>query len=406
MRRTVAAFACLTLATVALLTPTDATASADADVTPSFAELIDPGVDAPPAEWIEPPPLGARHAILVETRTGQVLATIDADARVPVASTIKALTALTVGARTETDELVTAGDEVDGLPFDGASVGLEPGDTWTVEQLTAGIIARSGNDAASALAVHVAGGAEGFLELMREDAAALGLEGVTIETVHGLGDLDRLSARDLATIGRAALADEQLAAVLAAPSVQLPGLGRISSRNELLVTYPGADGVKTGYTAAAGRTLIASATRDGRQLLAVVLGSPGLDGHFRDAAALLDHGFERFNPLPTAGDGPIAELRRPGRWIGLDSAGAADVLVPSGLSLTPRVLLVPPVEADVDEDLVVTMRWGDEDLAHLPLTVEDPVGGAPSVEGAWIVDRAYAAMRAVTAADAWPEVDG
>jgi serine-type D-Ala-D-Ala carboxypeptidase (penicillin-binding protein 5/6) len=401
------ALACVALATLLIATPAVAGAplAAEPVASPGLVPPPEVGVEDPPEVWAEPPPLGASAALLVVADTGQVLAAIDPDTLVPVASTIKTLTALTVLRRSEPEDLVTAGEEVAGVPFDGANVGIEEGDTWSVEDLIAALIARSGNDAALVLAEHVGGGVEGLLALMREDAESLGVAGGRIETVHGLGDLDRLSARDLGVIGRAAMADPDFAAVASQTAVTLPGIGRILSRNDLLATYPGADGVKTGYTAVAGRTLIASATREGHRLIAVVLGSADPVGHFDDATLLLDHGFDRFTVVPVGGEDPAAEVRRPGRWIGLHAPDGAAIHVPSEAALGPTRHLDLPAETDAVDDALLTFRWGDDDLAHLELTAGGEVGGAPTVPGAWIVDRAYAAMRAVTAADAWPEDD-
>ncbi len=365
---------------------------------PTLAPPATVGVDAPPTRWPEPPPISARAAVLVEADTGQVLAAIDHRGRHPVASTIKTLTALTVLRRVDPRSTVTVGDEIDALPVDAARVGLEPGQTWTVEDLLAALVARSGNDAALALAVAVGGSPEGFLEMMREDAAALGIEGAVIETPHGLGELDQLSAHDLATIARAAMADDRFAAIAARERVDLPTTGSIVSRNELLGTYPGADGIKTGYTVPAGRTLIGSATRDGRRLIAVVLGSSDADGHFRDAAALLDHGFERFAPVPLPDD---LEVRVPGGWVAYGAA-RTEVLVPPEPTVALEVDVGVPVE--IGEEAAITVTWLDDPLARtalLPLEQGHTAEAHPGV-GTWVVDRAYAAMRAATAAGAWP----
>jgi serine-type D-Ala-D-Ala carboxypeptidase (penicillin-binding protein 5/6) len=353
------------------------------------------GVDTPPAGWPEPPSISARAAVLVDADSGQVLAAVDHLSPHPVASTVKTLTALTVLRRAELDDRVTAGEEVTGLPLVAAHVGLEPGDTWTVEELLAGLIARSGNDAAMALATAVGGSTEGFLELMRTDVADLGVVDAEIETPHGLGDLDRLSAHALATIARAAMADERFVDIAARSSVTLPGLGSIPSRNDLLASYRGADGVKTGYTIPAGRTLIASAARDDRRLVAVVLGSSDPDGHFRDAAALLDHGFERFAAVPVGGS---LEVRVAGGWVPY-GAPRAEVLAPSEPGVALEVEVDVPIEAGGDAHVVA--RWLDDPVLQQSLAAEIPAA-PPDTVGGWLTDRTYAAMRAATAAESWP----
>jgi serine-type D-Ala-D-Ala carboxypeptidase (penicillin-binding protein 5/6) len=256
-------------------------------------EPVEPLIDGPLAFAQAPPQVDADAWVLMDVATGQVLAEHQADQRRPVASTIKILTALTVLSRADLDDRVTVGEEV---LVGGASVDLRPGDEWTVEQLLDALIARSGNDAAEALAVHVAGDMEAFVELMAEDARALGLGEVVLTEASGLADGNELSARDLAVLSRVALSDPEARPLFGRAAVDLPGVGTVASRNELLDAYPGATGVKTGYTAAAGFGLVASAERGERELIAVVLDAGEDPGRFQDAIALLDHGFEDYEP--------------------------------------------------------------------------------------------------------------
>jgi serine-type D-Ala-D-Ala carboxypeptidase (penicillin-binding protein 5/6) len=350
------------------------------------------GPDLPPSDWPEGPATTARAAILIDADTGQVLMARNADLRLPPASTVKILTALTVVRRSGLDEVVTVGSEVE--RHTGATVGLAPGDTWTVEQLIGALIARSGNDAAAALASHVAGNIPAFVELMQADAADLGLDGVTIASPDGLGDRDRLSARDLATITRAAIAEPGLAEIMAQSTVTLPGIGEVESRNTLLNVYEGATGVKTGQTLRAGRCMVATATRSERRLLAVVLGAAEPDGHLTDATALLDHGFtftsatDRRSPL---------EIRVAGAWVAYGESRPV-VLVPGprDATLTARA----PIEAGDGGEL--TIAWAGEAIATVDLlpaveTSRLPTNGGQAV-GAWAADRVYASLRGVLGA--------
>lgn len=368
------------------------------------------GAAQPPASWPQPPRLSADAYVLADLDTGQVLAAGAPDERRPVASTVKVLTALTVLQRADLDRQVTVGPEVDGFAADAAGVGLDAGETWSVEDLLEGLVARSGNDAAAALAVAVGGGTDGFVQAMRRDAAALGVEGATIVEVDGLDDRNRLSARDLLVLTRVAMDDPRFAAVAARPVVELPGLGAVQSRNELLSTYPGADGVKTGYTAASGRCLIASAQRDGRHLVAVVLGSEGPTGHFADARALLDHGFATFTGVPIAGPGPELRIKVAGGWVDLQADPAVtggdqvSLSAPAGGGqLTRRVDLPDRVATAVTA--TQEFRWAEVTIGSVPLRGErgasDHTGGAAL--GAWLVDSAYAAMRAASDEGLWPE---
>jgi serine-type D-Ala-D-Ala carboxypeptidase (penicillin-binding protein 5/6) len=374
-------------------------------VAPARAELVAP---TPPVLGADPVPgwptvsgLQAGSWILVEAATGQVLAEHAADRRRPVASTIKVLTALTVLDRADPDDVVVAGEEVRGI--EGASVGMSPGDEWTVEQLLDAIIARSGNEAAEALAAHVAGSTDAFAELMAEDAARLGLEDAVIVDPSGLTDENLLSARDLATMSRAALADPRLRPLLGKRTVVLPGVGEVTTRNELLLEREDATGVKTGFTLAAGNSLIGSAERDGRELIAVVLAA-GEDPaqRFREAAQLLDHGFEVFVPQVVTGD------------IRYAVAGGEVVLEvePTPVSTPERdlpVLELVPTARPPEAATTVEVTAGGHPLGSVTavpargsaaeLATPAEVDGGARL-GRAVVDGAYAALRAASASGA------
>lgn len=365
------------------------------------AELRPPptiGSATVPAGWPDPPPVTADAYLLADLASGQVLAARAGDDPRPAASTVKVLTAITVLRRTRLTDVITAGPEADGFAADAAGVGLDAGDRWSVEDLLEGLVARSGNDAAAALATSIGGTVEGFVELMRRDAALLGLA-PTLATPDGLADANRLSAADLLVLTRAALADPRFAAIAARPVVELPGVGPIASRNELLSTYPGADGVKTGYTAASGRCLVASAERDGRHLVAVVLGSDGPTDHFADARALLDHGFAGFRSVEVAGPGPEVRLKVPGGWVELD-ATPARLHVPQGAGVVHRTELPVGVGGPLAASVQIT--WEEQTIGELALEGSSPGTAGARGPGAWLAGRAYEAMRAATNGGLWP----
>lgn len=352
-----------------------------------------------PDGWPQAPAATAAAFLLLDADTGQVLAERNADDPRAVASTIKVLTALTVLNRTEPDDPIVIPARAAGVG--GASVGLRTGSIWTVEQLLDGLIARSGNDAATALAIAVGGSVDGFVALMRADAAALGVTDLTLVSPSGLDDDNRLSARALATISRAAMADPRFREVAGRETVTLPGRGVEETRNELLGSYPGATGIKTGFTEAAGYSLVASATRGGRDLIAVVLGSRSPSARFTDAAALLDHGFEAFEVVSATYD---AQLRIAGGWVDLHADGL-DVTVPTSDPGVTTVLQLPIEAPDEADERPVEVLWQGEELGTLVVeTAAEPrpdVSGGGAV-GRFLVDRAYAAMRAATTTAAWP----
>lgn len=395
-RRTVAGLA-LGASLVALTLVTPAAVGAAAEGQDVAVETPDAAVgEVPAGEWPAGPAVTATSYVLLDAETGQALAERAADDPRPVASTIKILTALAALERVSVDEVVTVGEEVRGL--EGASVGLRPGDRWTVEQLLDAVIVRSGNEAAVALAVHVAGSLEAFLRLMEADARARGIDVPELVSVNGLDDRNRLSARQLGQLTRAALSDDRFREIAAQRSVQLPGRGIESSRNLLLDGYAGATGVKTGYTQAAGWSVVASAERDGRELVAVVLDSRSDGARFEDAAALLDHGFEGFERVEAAVD---LRLRQAGRWIDLEGP-RVPLLVPAS---DPQLTFDQPLPVDVpDGPVTVTAAWHGSELATLtgtPAGAERPPVSDGAAIGRFLLDRAYAAMRATTRAEAW-----
>ena len=357
-----------------------------------------PVVDGPPPDaWPEPSPdqVAATSWVLLDAATGQRLAEHDAEVARPVASTIKVLTALTVVQRADPDEQVTVGEEV---LVGGASVGLQPGDTWSVAQLLEAILVRSGNDAAEALATHVGGDTDGFLTLMEQDAEALGLGAHDFVSPTGLDDANRLSALDLATIARAALADRDLRPLLALRETSAPVVGPRDNRNQLLGTYDGATGVKTGFTLAAGNSLIASAQRDGRELVAVVLDAGDDPARFAQAARLLDLGFDGFAPYELTTE---LELLVAGGRQGF-TAGPIVVSAPAGS--VPELVADLPArvpESTLGLDLVVDgTLLGGVDAAADTADGRDRDATSPSARlGQALADGAYASLRAAAGAD-------
>ncbi|MCC5948396.1 MAG: D-alanyl-D-alanine carboxypeptidase [Nitriliruptoraceae bacterium] len=349
-----------------------------------------------PADWPTPadPDVGAY--VLLDAGTGQVLAaSADADEPRPIASTVKILTVLSATARLDLDAEVTVGSEVAGVP--GSGVGLVPGDTWTVRQLVDGLIARSGNEAAEAIAVAAAGTVGDFLQLMREDAERLGIDDPQLVSVSGLDDANVLSARDLAVIARVALSDETLRDFFAATEVTLPSEGTVPSRNELLTSYPGATGMKTGFTTAAGNSLVASAERGGRELIVVVLDAGDDPARFDVAADLLDHGFEAFRGAEVGA-----------RVVYAVAGGEVTVVVDPTAVVTPQdrpAQLRVPIAARAPESgaaLEVEVEVDGVTLGSVPARIASsgsaPVEGEARI-GRSLVDGIWGGLRTAAAAD-------
>jgi serine-type D-Ala-D-Ala carboxypeptidase (penicillin-binding protein 5/6) len=249
-----------------------------------------------------PPSIAGRKAVLVDQATGQILYGKEATRRQPIASLTKMMTALIVLRRTHAGDLVTVSRTAALTP--PSDMGLVEDERITVHALLEGLLLSSANDAAVALAEHVAGSGPAFVAMMNRRAAALGMRHTHFASPNGLNDHGYSTPQDLATLARAAMAVPGFRRLVATKFADLPAPppknGReqparhLQNRNVLLWLYRGATGVKTGSTEGAGGCLVASAARRGRRLVAVVLGEPTQGASFSNAAALLNYGFEEF----------------------------------------------------------------------------------------------------------------
>ena len=233
--------------------------------------------------------LSAQKAIVLDAATGRVLYEKNADDRSLIASTTKIMTALIVCQRCNVLDRVKIPAEAAGI--EGSSMYLREGEVLTVQELLYGLMLRSGNDAAAALAIWCGGTVEGFAGLMNDKARELGLKDTHFVNPHGLDAPDHHStARDLAVLAAYAMADPIFARTVGAKSVTV-GERVLTNHNKLLWQLSGCEGIKTGYTKAAGRILVSSASRDGRRLICVTINAPD---DWNDHKTLLENGFSRY----------------------------------------------------------------------------------------------------------------
>ncbi len=236
----------------------------------------------------------ARSAIVIDDSTGKVLWAKRARARRPIASTTKIMTALVAMQRLGPHAVVTIDKSVLRVP--PITEGLRPGERVEAWKLFYGLLLYSGNDSALALAIGAGGTRSRFVTLMNRKAQALGLRDSHFRSPSGLLDRDNYSsAWDLAALTRYALWNPRFRAVVRTRVKHVPweaptGEKVYVNKNHLLGSYPGADGVKTGWTTIAKHCLVASARRHGIHLVVVVLGA---DDAYGDARKLLDWGFDR-----------------------------------------------------------------------------------------------------------------
>jgi len=237
--------------------------------------------------------VSAANAVVVDGDSGQILWARDANAPTPPASLTKIVTALVVLDHTNLGDTVTV--HLDSRRMtDSTVMGVHPGDVLTVEDLLYGLMLPSGNDAALVLAQHVAGTREGFAELMNEKVRSLGLTGTQLANPHGLDAAGHVStAYDMAMLAREGMRSPIFQSLASSRSYETPRGGGfdLQNLNQLLWRYRDADGVKIGYTPAAGRTIVASATREGHRVYVAALKSNDI---YADSAALLDWAFASY----------------------------------------------------------------------------------------------------------------
>ncbi|MFR7985841.1 MAG: D-alanyl-D-alanine carboxypeptidase family protein [Clostridia bacterium] len=244
------------------------------------------------------PQISASQAILVEAETGEVLYERNARERAYPASTTKIMTALLVLETLERydspiDQVVTVPREAEGV--EGSSLYLKAGEKIRLEDLLYGLMLQSGNDSAVALAILTTGSTENFVAEMNAKAEELGCGNTHFVNPNGLFDENHYTtAWDLAQIAREAMRYPMFRTIVAAPSWDAQREGNdfthFYNKNKTVHEFRGGNGIKIGYTKASGRTLAASAQRDGKELICVVMGAPNW---FNDAYTLMEYGFKR-----------------------------------------------------------------------------------------------------------------
>jgi D-alanyl-D-alanine carboxypeptidase (penicillin-binding protein 5/6) len=262
----------------------------------------------------EPPELTATAAILIDSETGTVIFSKQPDERLPMASTTKIMTSILVLESLELDQRVVVPQSATQTP--GSLAGLVYGEVLTVEQLMYAMLIPSGNDAALTLAVKTSGSVQAFVNRMNEKAGEMGLTNTHFANPNGLHLEDHYSsARDLATMAQYALRDPTFRRIVDTPTYELPypgvdqGIREYKNGNILLKEYPWVNGVKTGSTPYAGYCMVASGSRDGVSLIAVLLGDPDDDTRWKETKALLDYGMSQFPPTVLVDRGElVAEL--------------------------------------------------------------------------------------------------
>ena len=216
--------------------------------------------------------LSAQKAIVMDGDTGHVLYSKNPDERSLIASTTKIMTALIVCERCNVLDRVRVPKEAVGV--EGSSIYLREGEILTVQELLYGLMLHSGNDAAIALAIYCGGTVEGFAQLMNDKARFLEMHNTNFENPHGLDNQHHYStARDLAILASYAMDNPIFAKTVSTKNVNISGR-TLKNHNKLLWLADGAEGVKTGYTRAAGRILVSCVKRKDRRVVMVTINAP------------------------------------------------------------------------------------------------------------------------------------
>ena len=301
-------------------------------------------------------------AMVIDARTGEVLHSRNADTRLHPASLTKMMTLYVVFEAVENgeislDDVVTISANAEAEP--ASELGLVEGQRIRVRHLIRAAAIKSANDAATALAEAVGGTEAEFIERMNRTALALGMTNTTFRNAHGLTmDGHMSTARDMTTLGRALFYHYPDYYNLFSRETAYVGVGTVRNTNRrLLNSYEGADGIKTGYTSAAGYNLVASANRGSERVIATVFGGHNTAWRTERIRELLDMGFDR---SPTTASVRPPEMPRYG------------VIRRTELAVTRSPRPVPrPIREELDEGLLIAMESGIEDALQEALSAQD-----------------------------------
>lgn len=356
------------------------------------------------AQWPQPPEVAARQYLLIDLNSNQVLAERDADAQAEPASLTKLMTAYLVfnalkDGKLSLDQTLPVSQRAWAQRKGGGSLMfIDTTMTPKVSELLRGLIVQSGNDAAVALAEGVSGSVENFVAAMNRQAQAWGLKNTQFKNPEGLTEAGHYtSARDVATVAAHIIREHPTHYAIYSERDYTYNRIRQDNRNLLLARDPSVDGMKTGYTEAAGYCLVSSAVRDTpagkRRLLSVVLGTASMTARAAESQKLLNWGwqawdtvrlFDATQPVATAQvwKGAVDQAR-------LGAAGGLFVSVPRGEGDKLRTTvqrtdpLVAPLVAGQEVGRIRVATAGGTEVASVPLVVMEPVPLAGLLGRAW-----------------------
>ena len=308
-------------------------------------------------DWPQGPEVSAQGAILMEAKTGAVLYAKNIDERLYPASTTKILTCTLAMENCDLDEMVVFSKEaINSVPWDGSKIGMDVGQSITMQQALEAILVGSANEVSNGVAEHVAGSMDEFVNMMNKRVEELGLENTHFANANGLYDDNHYtSAYDLAVIARDFFSHEILCKLARTPKVEFtptptqPDEFTVNSKNLLLpgkkYEYEYLVGSKTGYTDKARQTLVSCAKKDGMELICVVLMEES-PTQFTDTIALFDYGFNNFTLESIKGKEFSFESNKSGFFkTGTDIFGDSEDI----LMLNDNAKVVLPTNATFDD---------------------------------------------------------
>lgn len=309
----------------------------------------------------------AKAACVLEATTGRVLYAYNENAQLTMASTTKVMTALVAIERGDLDSIVTCSRNAYGVG--GTSIYLDIGETLTLRDMLYGLMLASGNDAAVAIAEHIGGTVDGFLDMMNERAKELGALNSNFRSPNGLPTKDHYTtAYDLALIAREAMTKPFFRELVSTSKASIPWANHdynrsLVNKNKLLQTYEGATGIKTGFTNAAGRCLVFGAEREGMELVGVVL---NCSDWFDESARLMDTAFANYEMITMLGDYDfVREIQVDGGFDDdVNVCVVGDLAAPIGINESPTVVVTLP------ERLSAPVVSGDK-VGHVDLYAGD-----------------------------------
>ena len=347
------------------------------------AVFAEGSVPAEASELVIPAP----SAILIERETGTVLYEKDADKKLEPASVTKVMTILLIAEAIDAGEISfddTVIASARAASMGGSQVYLKEGEEMSVREMLKCIVVSSANDCAVAMAEYLAGSEEGFVIRMNERAAELGMVNTSFKNCTGLHDdpTHLTTARDIAIMSREVLSHRWIRdfTTIWTDTIREGTFG-LSNTNKLIRFYPGATGLKTGYTSRAGRCLSASAERDGVEYIAVVLNCATTEDRFESAKTLLSYAFANYTTvkvLPQSVIPPVPVELGKARFVQPILAEEKSVVIRKNEagSVESSVELIETAKAPVAEGDILgrlTLTLGGEELATVDLVAAGSV---------------------------------